>query len=378
MGGKNNAPPPPDYSKLIDAQVKSSDQSFALGKDQLAWAKQQYADNKVINDQIIGTAMDTQAKNNKFADEQQQRYKDVYQPLQDSLIADSKSYGSPERQQMEMGKAQANVAENFENARRAASTQLESFGVDPSSTRYAALDAGSRIQQAAAQAAAGNSARTQTENTGMALRSQALGIGQALPGQAAISYGAGLQAGNQGANVGLATTASGANTMGTAPQWQGIGSGAINSAGNLMNQSYNNQMQQYQSNQQSSSGIGSILGAAAGFLPMLMAEGGSTDPSNSSPTGAIPSEATPGGKIPAHASPSQGKAVDDVDAKLTAGEFVVPKDAVAWLGEKHFQQLIQKSRKDRQEATAKPTYALHPKGTPTFTSRPQSAIPAAA
>lgn len=359
MGNKSSAPPPPDYGPLIAASKEQADKSFALGKEQLDWAKKTYADDKGINDQIRQTALQTQQQANTFAKQQQDRYTNVAIPLQDSLIKDAKDYASPERQQFEMGRAQAGVSENFENARRAAAQHLESFGVDPSSTRYAALDLGTRVQEAAAKAAAGNNARAATENTGFALRDRALGLGEAIPGQVASSYGTGLQAGNQGANVGLATTASGANTMGTGLGWTNSGSGNLGMAGNLMNQSYGNQMAQYNANQQSSSGIGSLLGGALGLATMF-ADGGSTDP-----------EATPGGKISPSASPSQGKAIDDVDAKLTAGEFVVPKDTVAWLGEKHFQSLIEKSRKDRSEATAKPKMALAPPGTPTFTSRPQ-------
>jgi muramidase (phage lysozyme) len=63
---------------------------------------------------------------------------------------------------------------------------------------------------------------------------------------------------------------------------------------------------------------------------------------------------TPGGAVPIAASPSGGKAVDDVPARLTPGEFVVPKDVVAWKGEEHFQKLIQKSREDRPQAPAQP------------------------
>jgi hypothetical protein len=370
MGGKNSAPPPPNYGPLIEISKLQSDRAYKLGTDQLAWAKEAYAGNKVINDQIAAESIRTQKQSNDFAKQQQDRYTNTIIPVQDSLIKDAKEYASPERQQYEMGRAQAGVSENFENSRRAAAQHLEGFGVDPTSTRYAALDMGSRIQEAAAKAAAGNQARINTENTGFALRGQAIGMGGAIPGQVASSYGTGLQAGNQGANVGLATTASGANTMGTGAQWTGIGNNALQGAAGMMNQGYNNQIAQYNANQQSSSGIGSLLGGVLGVASMF-ADGGSTDPA-----------ATPGGRVNPHQSPSSGKAIDDVDAKLTVGEFVVPKDTVAWLGEKHFQSLIEKSRKDRSEATAKPKYALAPAGAPSFTSRPQNsqrgALPMAA
>lgn len=366
MGSKNSAPPPPDYTPIAQASEASAKYSFDLGKEQLAWAKQQYADNKEVTDKVVNAALERQQTNDTNAAKDRARYESTFQPLEDSLAKDAQDYNSPERQALNMGRAQATVAENFENSRRAAAQNLESFGVDPSSTRYAALDAGSRIAEAAAKAAAGNQAQQQTEAMGQTLRSEAINIGRGYPGQVAGAYGTALQSGNQGVNSGLATTASGATTMGTAPQWQATGNSALSGWGNTLNMGYQNAMSQYEANQKSSSGLGSLLGAGLGALT-LFADGG-----------AVPDEATPGGAVPAHASPTRGKAIDDVDAKLTAGEFVVPKDTVQWLGEKHFQDLINKSRKDRSQATAQPRAALAPRGVPTFASRPASAIPAAA
>jgi hypothetical protein len=58
--------------------------------------------------------------------------------------------------------------------------------------------------------------------------------------------------------------------------------------------------------------------------------------------------------LPEEMSPSAGAIPDDIPAeldsggpaRLNAGEFVVPKDVVAWVGEKGMQQFILKSRKE--------------------------------
>jgi len=91
-----------------------------------------------------------------------------------------------------------------------------------------------------------------------------------------------------------------------------------------------------------------------------------------------------GGAVPIDASPSGGAATDDVTAsgpggngaiRLNAGEFVIPKDAVSWLGEKTLQDLILKARKGKAEATAKPRQQA-PGGpdpaSPAFQPRPQA------
>lgn len=364
MGGKSKAPPPPDYSGLVEASEKAAEYSFQLGKDQLAWAKEQYAQDREIIDRVVDAALERQEANDEAAARDRERYEQRFQPLEDQLIRDAKDYASPERQALEAGRASADVAQQFDAQRRAAAQNLEAYGVDPSSTRFAALDMGSRIAQAAAQAGASNQARTQTEMMGRALRSEAINVGRGYPGQIAGTYGTALQSGAAGANTALAGTASGASTMGTGTQWTGMGMSGLGQAGNIMNMGYNNQLSAAQFNAQQSSGIGALLGAGlgaignAGGLAAFFEEGG-----------AVP-EATSGGNVPVEASPSRGAAIDDVDAKLNAGEFVVPKDVVSWKGEEFFQKLIDGSRKSRQTAPAKPSYAIAPQGPTTFASRP--------
>ena len=367
MGGKAKAPPPPDYSGLIAANEKAAQYSYDLGKQQLAWAKEQYAQDREITDKVIARAMEISDMNQLNAEQDRNFYIENYRPLEQDLIRDAQTYGSAERRELEMGKAEANVAQQFEQARRAATRNLESFGIDPSSTRYAALDIGMRTNQAAATAAAGNQANAQVDAISRALRSEALNVGKGYPGQVAATYGTALQAGNQAVNSGLATTASGANTMGTGVQWQGLGNQSMQIWGNTLNQSYQNQLDAWKANQSQSSGLGSILGFGASMI------NGMTTASGATGLAALGAMFDDGGAVPDHASPTRGAAIDDVPARLNAGEFVVPKDVVAWKGEEYFQKLIDGSRKAKDTAPAKPETALVPVEKPSFVSR--SAIP---
>jgi hypothetical protein len=366
MGGKASAPPPPDYSGVAAASQKSAELSYKLGQEQLAWAREQYASDRVITDEVVGMSMDIARQNQKTAMEDRARYQNTYQPLEDELVAEAKSYASPERRELEIGKAQAAVAQQFDQQRAAAMQNLQDYGVDPTSGRGQGADIAMRTQQGAATAAAGNQASAMVDATGRALRSEALNIGKGYPGQIAGQYGTALQGGNLGINSQLATTASGANTMGTGAQWQGLGNQAVSAWGNTLNMGYQNQMAQFNANNQGGSGWGSAIGAglgiAAKFLPMI-AEGGT-----------VP--ATDGGEVPDQASPTGGGAIDDVPARLTAGEFVVPKDVAAWKGEEFFQKMIDNSRKAKGSATAKPTMAIGVAEEPTYVSRPRaSALP---
>jgi hypothetical protein len=73
----------------------------------------------------------------------------------------------------------------------------------------------------------------------------------------------------------------------------------------------------------------------AGNGPMMMAAGGQVRPP------------TTGGFVSHDLSPSNGAQTDDVDAKLNAGEFVIPRDVAAWKGKEFFHKLIAAARKLR-------------------------------
>lgn len=363
-GGKNSAPKAPDYSAIAAASQQAAEYSYALGKEQLAWAKDEYAANRELVDAVVGSSLRRQDINDAAAMADRDRYERIYQPLEDEAVAEARNYASPSRQEYEMGRASAEVAAKTEGARRAARQQLESFGLNPADTRYSALDLDSRIQGAAAQAGAANQARAQTEGIGRALRSEAVNVGRGYPGQVAGTYGTALQSGNQAVNSTLANFSSGSQAMGTPTQWQGLGNQSTGIWGNTVNMGYQNQLASWQANQQASSGIGSIMGGVLGVMPSLMglAEGG-----------AIPDEVTSGGKLDPSMSPSHGAAIDDIPAqvngsgqpvRLNADEFIVPADVAKWKGEEFFQKMIQQSRQQKDQAPAKPQTGPAPSALP--------------
>lgn len=362
MGGKNDAPDPPDYSEIAAASEKAAEYSYEISKEQLEWAREKYASDKEIADKVIDAALNRSAVNDENAAKDRARYENIYQPLEDQLAQEAEDYASPERMEQNAARAQADVSQQFDASRQRAMQNLQAFGVDPSSLRYAALDRGANVQQAAAEAAAGNQSRQQDEAIGRALRSEAINVGRGYPGQIAGTYGTALQSGNQGINSALATTASGAQSMGTGLGWGSAGNQALGTWGNALNTGYQNELAAWQATQNASSGIGGLLGTGLGIAASFMEDGGKAG------------DVTPPGKVPEDASPSRGKAIDDVPARLNVGEFVTPKDVVAWKGEEFFQKLIEQSRKDKQKAKAKPEYAIAPPERPTFDTT-RSALP---
>lgn len=78
--------------------------------------------------------------------------------------------------------------------------------------------------------------------------------------------------------------------------------------------------------------------------PQRMAAGGPAQRSS----GPNPQQATSGGFVSRELSPSGGSQVDDVQARLNAEEFVIPKDVAKWKGKEFFYKLIQQARKQGQ------------------------------
>jgi hypothetical protein len=348
------APPPPDYSGIAAASQAAAQLSFQIQKEQLDWSKQQFAKTTEISDRIINDAIQRQDKLDASAAEDRARYTSVFQPLEDSLAKEAQDYSTPARREMRAGAAMSDVSQQFKVARAAAQDRLESFGIDPSQTRAAALDVNSRIAEAAARAGAGNQAREQTDAVSRALRSEAINVGRGYPGQVAQSYGLAMQGGQGAANTAFGNVQSGAATMGTPMQWGQMGTSALGTWGNALGQGFDAQMKRFDANQKASSGWGQALGLVGGIGLASMGM----------PTSSIGGKLLgfdEGGSVPESMSPSGGAVTDDVPAQgptgaiqLNGGEFVVPKDVLNWKGEEFFQNTIKKAREAKQQAPAQP------------------------
>jgi len=83
MGGKDSAPPPPDYSALAEASEQSAKYSYELAKRQQDWAEKTYNENKDVSDIVIGKALDALDKQTAWADKDRERYENIYQPLEE-------------------------------------------------------------------------------------------------------------------------------------------------------------------------------------------------------------------------------------------------------------------------------------------------------
>lgn len=332
-----DAPDPPDLSGQTAASLEIAKEQAAVGREQLAWAREQDTMNRATLNRVLDIQLPAMEENARNAQADRKRYEETYQPIEDDLVEDFQSYDSQGRIDQERGRALADVSSTFDAARRNALQRLEGYGVDPSQTRNAALDIGVRTQQAAAQAAAATNATRNVEDKGRALRADAINIGRGLPSQVAQSYGTALQAGNSGVGNSNATTAGAAGAAQSSLGFTGQALGGYQQSANIASQGFGNQMTQFNANQAGANSLASGIGGLAG-MAMYMNDGGEVPPEAARET-ALP---MPRGGPVMH-GPSDGTGIDDqVDAKLSVGEYVIPADVVAALGTKHFDKLLEK------------------------------------
>ncbi len=189
------------------------------GNEQYAWAldlrKNAYNDGKEYEKRFN----EQSDKQYKYADEQQQRYKDTFQPIEDKMAADAMSWDSDGRLAEQAAQAKSDVMNNAAAADQQRSRQMAAMGVDPRSGRYDAADRASGLQTSLAAAGAQNAARDNVRQQAVSLRGQAAGIGQAVAANAQQANTMGMQAATQAQQSDI-------NGQSMAMQWTNIGNAA--------------------------------------------------------------------------------------------------------------------------------------------------------
>lgn len=254
------------YAALYDALSSQSATSAAESQASLDWSKQQWLAEEPYTVNYMNAMIDATNAETTAAQNQQSFYDTTYKPIEAQFAQTATGYNTPERAQQQSAAAQADVAASYSQQRQSALQNLESYGIDPSQTRYGALDLGARISQAGAQAAAGTQSRLNTEATGLALEGEAINTGRGYSSNIAQAYSTATNAGSSGVNAGLNTSSTYGNLMGTPIQWGSLSTNQANSASNTINTAYSNELAGFNASnavaENTSSGIGSLVGAA--------------------------------------------------------------------------------------------------------------------
>lgn len=204
-----------------DLLTQIAQYAWAQSQQVFSLANQAYSRLTGYTDQVIPSLINNANVASQAASGLWNRYNQTFVPLENQLISEAKSYAGPARISADMGAAEAGQQQAGNQAREAAEQQLQGFGIDPSSGRYADLDRVSRLQTAASAAGAGQQARLNTEAIGRQLRTQAIQVGQQLPGQTANFLNSGVGALATAANAANAEANTRANLLAVPNQYLG-------------------------------------------------------------------------------------------------------------------------------------------------------------
>lgn len=330
----------------------------------LAWARDQFDDVKKTNDKFVDQLGGASARLDDWGKSDRKFWEDTYKPVQERFVSDAQNWDSADRRAEARGAATSRVSQAVDAADAAASRQLEGYGVDPTATRYAALNRQSKLARAAAGSAAADVADRSLVQQAAGMRAAASQLGQGVAGQALQETNAGTATAATAGNLKNATAGTFMNALGNPQGWSSLvngANGALSGAQNVANQG---QQAQWQQQQESGGGLGSILGLAGGIAGSFLGPAGSAI--GSSIGGAIGNQIKfedggpvpdfdndeGGGYVDPAMSPSGGATTDDIEveapggsARINAGEFVMPRRATEYYGTKFFTDLIAKADK---------------------------------
>ncbi|PTW53565.1 endosialidase-like protein [Breoghania corrubedonensis] len=269
-GSTSSPDPDPNIGKAALKQAETGEAWLDFAKDAYSQnlERQDVLDNLTnqITEQQLGLATD-QAD---WSREDRERYTSVYQPIEDDYIEKATNYATENRQNEAAAEARADVQQSAANARAASERQASSLGIDPSSGRFAGIQAATDNQQALSEAQAANTARQSVRDKGLALEADVVNMGKGYASTAGAAAAGSVSAsgtalsGTQATNA-QALSASNVMNSGYSGAMQGY-AGQANTLSNL----YGLQLQQWQAEQQAQNssmsgllgGIGSAVGLA--------------------------------------------------------------------------------------------------------------------
>lgn len=335
-GGKGSAPAIPDPNPGLfasaQATIEVGKMQERLAQEYLNFSKGQYEDFAPFLQGLAKTELDIALDNKARADEYADYERETFRPLERQLIADVGRYSTAENRELLAQEAKADVATAYDVQKQQLARELGRFGINPNSGRFAAINAGLSMDQAAQESGAMTKTRRQAEGLGYARMQDAVSMGRGLPSNASTAYGIAVTAGDSAGRNALAPSQAMGESYGRASGIYGGASQAFGAAGNIYGNEYGNRVSAYNArlNYMSNQGnfLGSVLGTGLGLAGSYaigkFADGGPAHDGAGKVAG-------PGGPID-----------DKVPAMLSDGEYVIPADVVEKKGIKFFDDMVKK------------------------------------
>lgn len=191
MGGKSQ--PAPDYGPMQQ-----------LGADQLAFAKQQYAELAPLARQVAAQQMAAQQQQMRQGQDYYDYQQQTFRPLEQGLVRDAERFNTNDYRETLARDASAAAGRAFGITQAASQRSRASMGVNPASGRAMSMDNQTNLGLAANRANAMTGARNQAEQIGFARRLDVTGLGRNLAGASTAAYQGANAAGSAGVNTSMA------------------------------------------------------------------------------------------------------------------------------------------------------------------------------
>lgn len=191
MGGKSQ--PAPDYTPMQ-----------AIGREQLDFAKQQYAEMAPLARQVAGQQMAAQQQQMRQAQDYYDYQQQTFRPLERGLVRDAERFNTDAYRETLARDAAAAAGRAFGVTQAASQRAQASMGVNPASGRAMSMANQSNLGLAAQRAGAMTGARNQAEQLGFARRLDVTGLGRGLAGASTAAYQGATGAGTAGINTSMA------------------------------------------------------------------------------------------------------------------------------------------------------------------------------
>lgn len=191
MGGKSQ--PAPDYTPMQQ-----------IGREQLDFAKQQYAEMAPLAQQVAAQQMAAQQQQMRQGQDYYDYQQQTFRPLEQGLVRDAERFNTADYRETLARDAAAAAGRAFGTTQAASQRAQASMGVNPASGRAMSMANQSNLGLAANRANAMTGARNQAEQIGFARRLDVTGLGRNLSGASTAAYQGANAAGSAGVNTSMA------------------------------------------------------------------------------------------------------------------------------------------------------------------------------
>ncbi len=192
MGGKSS-PPPPNYTGME-----------ALGREQLAFSRQQYADMLPLAQRVANQQMAAQDQQMRQAQDYYDYQRKTFRPVEQGLVRDAERFSTEDYREQIARDAALQAARAFEGTQAMGDRAAAARGISIDSPAALAMRNRGQYALATGTAQMKNNARTQAEQLGFARRMDVTGLGRGLAGASTAAYGGATGAGTAGMNTAMA------------------------------------------------------------------------------------------------------------------------------------------------------------------------------